>query len=515
MFQFKNIIKGNYLQYVRSYSFLITVALSVYIAFSFVPSPEANYSTIRLGSFTGDYNSAWIGFVTAIMSSTILSLVGFFLINGSIRKDIETRIGHIIGTTRISNTAYIFTKLLSNFLILFSILIIVSIVSVILSFLYGNGQSFQLLDFVLPYTIITIPTLFIVSSISLVLEIILPKKTLLQYGIFLVSFFVILFSSSPSNENQNIKDVFGIQYPTALVSNQIQQMHPGQDTELTIGFISGGRDIDKVVTVESISFTSAYIQGRLMWMGFAIVLAFISSLFFHRFNIKEKLTTRVKPLEKANNRSADFQLGNITSVPEFSSQLSPLIGAEILMLVRKSPKWLWGMSFCLMLAMVFVPLTFAHHYMLPLLWFLQVGVWSDLVTKDLAFRTHYFTASSYQPVQRLFVSRIIAGVFIALFIATPLLVRYIVELDFHTIINITLGAIFIILLSVFFGTLTKSKKLFEIVFFFLIYSNINLVSVTDYFGAIHTSFSYTGIMAILTIGLFSGSYFLKKLSYDY
>ena len=513
MFQFKNIIKGNYLQYVRSYSFLITVALSVYIAFSFVPSPEANYTTIRLGAFTGDYNSAWIGFVTAIMSSTILSLFGFFLINGSIRKDIETRIGHIIGTTQISNTAYIITKLLSNFLILCSILAIVCIVSVILSFLYGNGQSFQLLDFVLPYAIITIPTLFVVSSFSLLLEIVLPKKTLVQYGLFLVGFFVLLFSSSP--ENQGIQDVFGMQYPTAIISEQIQQIHTGEDTELAIGFIAGGRDADKVVTVESISFSQAYIMNRMLWIGVAFALAFLSSLFFHRFNIKDKLTKQATPKVKGNGRSADFQLGNISATPEFSSQLSPLIGAEILMLIRKSPKWLWGLSCCLMLAMVFVPLSFAHHYMLPLLWFLQVGVWSDLVTKDIAFRTHYFTASSYQPVQRLFISRIIAGVFIALFIAMPLLVRYIVELDFHTILNITLGAIFIILLSVFFGTLTKSKKLFEIVFFFLIYSNINLVSITDYFGAMHTSFSYTGIMALLTVGLFSGSYFLKKLSYEY
>lgn len=513
MFQFKNIIKGNYLQYIRSYSFLITVALSVYIAFSFVPSPEANYTTIRLGSFTGDYNTAWIGFVTAIMSSTILSLFGFFLINGSIRRDIDTRIGHIIGTTRISNTAYIITKLLSNFLILFSILIIVGIVSVILSFLYGNGQSFQLLDFVLPYAIITIPTLFVVSSFSLLLEIALPKKTTIQYGVFLVGFFMMLFASSP--EKQGMFDVFGMQYPTTVVSDQIQALHAGQDTELTIGFISGGRNIDKVVTVESISFTQSYMLSRLFWIGFAFILAIVSSVFFHRFNIKERLTTHVKPKEKSNGRSADFQLGNIQEIPEFSSQLSPLIGAEILMLIRKSPKWLWGVSFCLMVAMIFVPITFAHHYMLPLLWFLQVGVWSDLVTKDIAFRTHYFTASSYQPVERLFISRIIAGVSISLLIAAPLLVRYLVDLNFHTLLNIVLGALFIILLSVFFGTLTKSKKLFEIVFFFLIYSNINLVSVTDYFGAMHTSFSYTGIMAILTAGLFAGSYFLKKLSYDY
>ncbi|MGY0427365.1 MAG: hypothetical protein ACWIPI_11165, partial [Polaribacter sp.] len=123
MFLLKNGIKGNYLQHIRSYSFLLTVAAITYLAFSFIPSNSVNYSTIKFGSYTGSYNSAWIGFVTAIMSSIFLSLFGFFLINGSIKKDIDTRIGHIIGTTRISNYAYIFTKVVSNFFVLLTLLV--------------------------------------------------------------------------------------------------------------------------------------------------------------------------------------------------------------------------------------------------------------------------------------------------------------------------------------------------------------------------------------------------------
>ncbi|WP_299883985.1 hypothetical protein [uncultured Lacinutrix sp.] len=512
MFLFKNILKGNYLQYVRSYSFLITIALSLYIAFSFIPAPDANYTTIRFGEFTGNYNSVWIGFVTAIMSSAFLSLFGFFLINGSIRKDIETRIGHIIGTTQISNTSYILAKMLSNFFILFTILVIVFIVSLAIFFLYSDGYSLQLLDFIIPYFIIAVPSLLFTSSFSLLLEILIPKKRLLQYGAFLFIYFFALFASSSKKENTI--DVFGIQYPTAIVSEQIQQKHLDSNTELAIGFISGGRDINKTVAINTISFPNNYLFQRFFWVIGSFLIVYLVSFFFHRFNIKEEHIKRTNVLETTSEKSAGFQLGTLIETPEFSTKLTPLIFTELLMLVRKREKWLWLITLCGMIASFFVPIIYAHYYILPLLWFLQVTTWSNLVTKDLEYRTHYFAAASYKPLHRLFISRVIAGISIALFITIPLLIRYLLELDFITIINIIFGAIFIVLLAVFLGTLTKSKKLFEIVFFFLIYSNINLIAITDYFGAVNTSLTYTGIMLLLILVLFTGSYFLKKLSYE-
>ncbi|MEM6685342.1 MAG: hypothetical protein AAF617_06045 [Bacteroidota bacterium] len=512
MLPFIKIIQGNYLQYVRSYSFLITVGICVYVALSLVPSPEANYTTIRLGEFTGDYNSTWIALVMAMMASVLLSLVGFFLMHGSIQKDIETRIGHIIGTTQISNSSYLFSKFCSNLLILFTMLCIVFVAGIALLFMFGNQYSLQLWEFVIPFVLIAVPTLVIVTALALVLEVVFPRKRNLQYGIFLVLYISSLVGAT--FEKKEIHDAFGIHEPMTAITTQVQQQFPNEDTAFTIGFISGKRNADKVVTIQHIAFSADYIWNRVVFMLIAIVCLFLSTIYFHRFNIKEKIAPLPTSAPAEQNKSAGFQLSNLSITPEFSSQLSPLVSAEIIMLIRKTPKWLLGISFCLMFASIFVPLPVAHHYMLPLLWFLQVGVWSDLVTKDTSFRTYYFTASSYKPLQRVFISRILAGIGIAIFIALPLLVRYIVEFDVHTIINIMLGAVFIILLSVFFGTLTRSKKLFEITFFFLIYSNINLVKITDYFGALHNSIAYTILMLVLSTILFFSSYSLKKLRYE-
>jgi len=513
MFRLRSIIKGNYLEYIRSYSFLITIAVSLYVAFSFLPAPEANYSTIRFGNYTGVYNASWIGFVTAVMSSVFLSLFGFFLINGSVKKDIDTRIGHIIGSSRISNAVYLLSKLASSFLILFTILIFILIVSVILFFLYGKEHSFQLYDFVIPYLIIVVPSLFFVASFSLLLEVFLTKKVLIQYVLFLSTFFFVLFSST-TKENNFVTDVFGIQYPAKVVEQQIQEMHQKENTKLSIGFISGGRDMDKIVTIESISFSTKYLLARLFWVIIAIVLVYILSFFFHRFNIKEGQNQQQNSLERPLKKTAKFQLRNLAQTVEISAKLSPLIYAEVMMLLRKNTKWILVLTFCGMITMIFVPISISHRYILPLLWFLQISAWSDLASKDETYRTHYFVASSYQPLQRLFIARLVAGILLALFVAGPLLIRYMFSLDIMSLINIIFGALFIVMLAVFFDVLTKSKKFFEILFFFLIYSNMNLVPFADYFGAIHSTTGYTVSMLVLILILFSSSYILKRKSYE-
>jgi hypothetical protein len=74
---YKSIIKADYLQRTRSYAFLITMLVSVCLAYTFVPAAGAKYSTVRIGDFIGENNAAWIGHITAIMASTFLWLLGF------------------------------------------------------------------------------------------------------------------------------------------------------------------------------------------------------------------------------------------------------------------------------------------------------------------------------------------------------------------------------------------------------------------------------------------------------
>ena len=175
-----SIIKADYLQRTRSYGFLITLAIAIYAAYSFVPPPTASYTTLSVVGFKGVYNSAWVGYVSGMMTTIMVSLYGFFLINSGIKKDIDTGVGAIVATTSITNFEYLLSKFLSNFLVLLSIMGFTFVISIVMFFVRSSGYPFIIANFVLPYLLFAVPALLTVSALAIVGEVFLGKRNILQ-----------------------------------------------------------------------------------------------------------------------------------------------------------------------------------------------------------------------------------------------------------------------------------------------------------------------------------------------
>ncbi|RXM38987.1 hypothetical protein BOQ62_14240 [Chryseobacterium sp. CH21] len=179
-----NTLKGDYLQRSRSYAFLITIAIAVYVAHAFVPPPEADYSTLNLSGYNGVYNSAWAGHISALMTTLMLSLCGFYLVNGAIKKDIDTEVGLIIAATPITNSGYLFVKFLGNIMILFTISGITLLVGIIMFFIRNSGYPFQIGHFLSPYFFMAVPVVILVSGLAIAAEVFLSRRTILQNVIY-------------------------------------------------------------------------------------------------------------------------------------------------------------------------------------------------------------------------------------------------------------------------------------------------------------------------------------------
>jgi len=225
---FAAIIKGDYLQRTRSYAFLVTLAISLYVAYTFVPAPEAAYTTVRIGNYIGENNSAWIGHVTAMMTSVFLSMIGFFLVNNSLKKDIETEVGMIIATTRVSNFKYLLSKTLSNFLVLMSIMAIVLLMSFFIFYFRSTGFSFEISQFVIPYLFVTLPSLFIVSALAVVAEVFLGRRSVIQYIGFFILFNVVVanIQMKKGSEMLTYIDPFGVKV-VSMGMERFVQTHLG------------------------------------------------------------------------------------------------------------------------------------------------------------------------------------------------------------------------------------------------------------------------------------------------
>jgi hypothetical protein len=521
MKQFYNIVYADYLQRTRSYTFLIILGVSLYFTYLFVPLHEANYTTLRIGKYIGVNTSAWNGYVSALMSSVFLTMIGFYLINSNIRKDVTTGVGMIIAATTIGNFRYLLAKTCSNFLLLLSITGTISLMSMAVFLFRGSAYPFFISDFIWPFLWVTLPALFVVSCIAVVAETFLYRYTILMnigYYLLFISFLV------PMQHINPLFDLLGIKSVTQAMQELIRQQFHERDTTISMGFLIGHKENLKAFRFEGISWSTAYLLSRLVWMSAATVLVYLSSLLFHRFDFAipftrlRKLAGRMKAAPAAEVLPIEMNMVpvreiKLTELPQVarSYQLMPLLKTELLMLYRKGPKWLWLVNIGGMAALALTPLVAAQQIVLPVLWFLQVARWSDISTKERNAGIHYFSYASYKPLGRMFTAQVLSAIILSLCLAAPLLIRLALHTQVMAIVSIILGGILIVMLAILSGLLSGGKKLFEIVFFMLTYSNINKVPVLDYFGGLNHGYLYLTSLAVITAALTILSYAGKKI----
>lgn len=508
---FLTTIKYDYLQRTRSYGFLITLCISLAIGYSFVPEPDAGYSTIKIGGYLGVYNSAWIGSVTAIMTSIFLSLIGFYLVNNSIENDQKTKMGQIVAATTISNFKYLLSKTLSNFLVLTTIAFLVFIMSVILFFIYNAGYPFELFQFVKPYILLTVPALFFISVLAIVFEIIFGRFSVLQNIVF---FFVIttLMVFRPKNDMQFAMDVFGSKIVIHHMEEAVKTISGKPITQMNIGYTINNSKNSKSFVYEALDFPNTYIMSRGLWLLISLSILGIMTPFFHRFNVRERQSKKRKAtlMQSSTNTKTEIELSALPQ-PKTTFGLFAILKTELLMLIRKGKTWLWLFNLIGMALLIFLPLDIAHQFVLPILWFLQVGRLSDLTSKELAHKVHYFAFASYRPLSRLLLSQLLSASTLMLTLALPLIIRLGIENQISAMVFVILGGVFVVMFTAILGILTKGKKLFEILFFIITYANINGITFLDYFGAASHSNTSTPIIALINALLISFCFWIRQL----
>ncbi len=508
-----SIIRADYFQRTRSYAFLVTLLASVCMAYTFVPAAGASYATLRIGNYVGENNAAWIGHNTAIMASLFLWLIGFYLVNDAIKRDKETGVGQIIATTSISNFRYLLGKALSNFFVLLTIAVIVMAMAFSLVIIRGREYAFELSQFLLPYVFATVPTLFLVSVVAVFSEVILGRYGMLQNILFFFLFPVIIgIQNLDDNPYAVYLDLLGTKYLSDEMVTVVNTQFNESIKTVAAGFLFSDRNDHTPFLFEGTHWSFNYILSRLFWIGIAFLLLFLSSRLFNRFDVKEIVAGKKKKslavAVESKQSLKEIQLAHLPiASPAFG--IGSFVKTELLMLSRIGPKWFWLINIGGLIALVFIPLTVAHQVALPVLWFLQTNRWADIATKEKYNRTHYFTYAAYKPLHRLLTAQIIAGVLLAIALAIPVLSRYLIMGSYSTVLQIMLGAIFVVAFSVCSGVISGGKRLFEITFFLLTYCNINAIPVFDYYGAFHQGIFYTLLLIAINGSLIFCAYLCR------
>ena len=498
---------------IRQYRFLLILGASVYAGYLFMPPIGASYTAFVIHGHRGFYNSPWVGLVFGVVVSLLLTLIGFYLVKGSIKRDYETRVGQIIATTPIRGSVYVFGKWLSNLAVFGLILAVLTVVAGIMQIVRGENTNFELWSLIAPIWLMGVPTLAAVAAMAVLFESIFFLRGglgnvvyfFVWFGMLMIlagMMFIYVEDITPRNDFAGVsRAIVDIRRQMAVEGLDIHQ----GSTDLFVP--TRGREVLRI-TWGGIDWTVKMLFERMLWLSIAAILALAASIPFDRF---DPACRRVRHREKKRER---FYTGTWRKLVSFASlpipgkcnpsvlhrsnisppsmaldrhhlrqRFLPLLRAELI-LMAKSQRWWWhGVALGLLIAIFLSPLEVAHQYLFPLAWLWPVLLWSSMGSREERYQTYPITFSVAHPIRYQLPAVWLAGVFVACLTGGTIAVQLLLAGQYAAWFSWLVGALFIPTLALALGSWTRSHRWFEIVYVLLWYIGpIKRVSVFDYMG---------------------------------
>ena len=479
-----HIARADFLERVRRYSFLVMLGAVVFLGYQ----AGVGNINVQVGTYRGEFNSAWVGSMMAVIGSFFLGWFGFYLVKGSVARDRETGAGQIMATTPLTRPLYTFGKWLSNFAVLIAMVIILALAGIAIQLIAGESKQFEFLTLLSPFLFITLPILALVAAVAVLFETI----GFLQGGLgnvvyFILFIFVFPLADSLSKTNPGFEPL-----GFALLQNSIGVAAKAAFPDYDGSFVLGSTDIPilGIFHWSGVDWTPDLILKRITFFGIAIVVTLAASIFFDRFDPSLRRPGRMKASaslptpEPAPVKQAlpAVQLTPITT-PLNGFAFPRLIILE-LKLLFKGQRWWWFLAAGgLFIASLLNTLENVRSFILPITWLWPVLIWSGLGSREMRHNVGQMVFSSASPLTRQLPATWFAGFLVTVVTGGGAAIKFLIARDVTSLLVWFSAALFIPSLALTLGIWSKSSKLFEVLHVSMWYLALNGINTVDYFGA--------------------------------
>jgi hypothetical protein len=496
-----SIARADFIERVRRYSFLITLGFVVFLGYQ----AAIGHINVQVENYRGEFNSAWVGGMLAVIASFFLGLFGFYLVKGSVERDRETGVGQIMATTPLTRPLYTIGKWLSNFAVLISMLIVLAISGIAIQILASESSQFDFAALFTPFLFISLPMLALVASIAVLFE----SSSFLRGSLGNVVYFFIFLLTLPladglSKANPALEPV-GLRLLQQSMGAAAKTKFPNYSG----GFILGSTDIPILGTFHwsGVAWTAPIILERLAFIGVAMILALLAAVFFDRFDpshwrpIRVNSSASIPEPEAANPTRANT---NVHLTP-INASASPFTFVRVwiseLKMLLKGQRWWWyATAGGLWVASLTMNPENVRAFILPLAWLWPLPIWSAMGNREIRYNTQQMVFSSAAPLTRQLPAEWLAGFTVAILAGSGAALKLLSVGDGAGLLAWHCAALFIPSLALAAGVLSNSQKLFEVLYVTLWYLGpMNKVYALDFSGA-HSS-GNTGFFLPFTLAL--------------
>ncbi len=482
----------------RRYSFLMTLGFIIFTAYLYLPPRDAGYVTMGLANYRGVYNSAWIGGAMAMLCSALLSLPAFYLVKGAVGRDQRTRVGQILATTPLSKPLYTLGKAFSNFVFLALAVGVIGVAGLGMQLLRAEDWAVDLWALFSPFIFVVLPAMAVIGAVAVLFETISWLRGTFGNVVYFFLWLAQLLLMAAQNPRVAGRipppgnDLWGVSIITSSMMTDAVAAFPGYLGGFSIGMATLLAPLQTFAWL-GVQWTAGIILGRLLWVGAAVGLALLASIFFRRFDPSPEQARTGNGQGRSRIGDTESEMHNGVSVPSATVQLSPLVAryaprlgallvAELRVLLKGMRWWWYLVALGLIAAGLLVPINIARFLLLAA-WLWPLPLWSSLGTREVRYHSGALVFSTPRLLLRQLPLLWLSGCLVAVVTGSGVAVNFARAGEWMHLLAWGTAAGFIPALALTLGVWSSNRKLFEVLYMVWWYAGpANQVPALDFMG---------------------------------
>ena len=497
---------GDFRDRVRRPAYAVILAAAVGLGYLATPDAESRWVVMNLGSYRGLYNSAYIGMASALAGALWITLGGFYVVRNAITRDERSGVGELLAATPLRASAYFAGKFLSNVLVLTSMLGVLAVTALVIQIARGEYTTIEPLDLLMPFALIGFPMVVLTAAAALLFEAIPP----LRAGLGNVVWFFVWLVIAVGGQSPHAP-LGGIGVHPIAVSMRREMIANGIDPfgqEFSLGLTYLDRPL-RTFEWSGYEPSAEFVLGRVALIGVAVVLALLPALWFGRFDPARSAAHPAAPPADPEPAVAAVTsprpIEHAPAVPpragvRMGGSMGRLLVGELRILLQGVSRWWWLGVLAISLVAAVAPTGTGSRFVLPAAWIWPVLIWSRLGTQRHEYGVETLIAA-YPAAHRRIVAEYLAGVVVTALVGAVPLLRMVIAADRVGVGAWAAAVLFIPALALALGTLSRTHRLFQIIYLALWYATVNGVPFVDYMGLVRSGDRLAGPPSAAIAGL--------------
>jgi ABC-type transport system involved in multi-copper enzyme maturation permease subunit len=478
--RFFAILQADVRERMRTPRFWVVLGLMAWATWWCFPPIEAGYSTLSLidGS-RGRYSSAWAGMSLALVYSTLLNLAGFYLVRGTLTRDIETRVWQLLVTTPMTRGGYLLAKWASHMAVFGMIAMVSVVVALVAQWVRAEDRHIDLIELLKPLVLLSLPSLALTAMFAIWFDLVPWLRRTAGNVLFFVVWAVMLTVSLAPYDGQTKADPQGWTSDPggiAVAARELDRVREAQTGKpLAFGINIGGNPM----STDAVRFDwpawhpgPKVVASRALWLALAMLLTLMAAPLLD--------WAASRGVSKAKARSgAGRSMAWLNRVldPFARGPLGILTVAELKLALRQRAIWWWLAALVVLGVQTFAPQE-SMRIALLFAWILPLDVLAHSVLRERDHGTGALVFTAPNILKRLLATRFLVGFTMLFALSLPTLVRLLISEPLAALAALTAIAA-ITSWGLCLGALCRNARPFELLMVGTVYVCLNGATVFD------------------------------------